>query len=440
MAERGLWLFIDFPRLALEAWFGPMPQGTSPPQLLLSGNGQEVAQCNAPAEALGVRPSMSTRTAYCLLEHTEIAHHDPQLEREQLHRLALVLYRLCAEIRLCPPAGLLLEVGSMLRLSGGLEPFLRQVHHHLRQCGYSYHCAIGHTALAAQVLAHNRCDAQSRDPARLRALLDDLPVERLGFALRNAARLRAMGLETYRQLSRAPRAELGYRFGQPLIARLNALEQPDTLGQSFTLPPYFHERLELAHEAEQAGRLLFPINRLLQALEAYLRARQLVADSLHIRLEHRDQPPTRMRIQAVRGARTAQEWQSLVSLALERQTLPAPAIGVHLSAHRFRPDRHPPADLLGTAHPEADADRLLTLLVSRLGHDRVCTPVTGADPRPLEAGRLEPATHASAGSEDHGTSRRQPGFLLPAPIRVDVAEYRILAGAERIVIDRKSVV
>lgn len=432
MAEsRRLWVFIEFPALALEAWFGPDdPQ--RPPQLLLAGNGQSVLQCNGAAQTLGVRTNMTTNTAYCLLDQAEIAHYDAQLEREQLGRLALVLYRLCADIRVCPPSGLSLEIGSMLRLFGGLDAFLHQLRAHLRHNGYRHHCATGHTALAARLLARNRIALFSRDPARVLEALDPLPVDALDLPIRDPAKLTRMGLTTYARLRRAPRAELGYRFGPEMVRHLNALEQPDVLGQRFTLPSRFNERLELLHEATQADGLLFPIKRLLVALEAYLRARQQCIDSLLLTLEHRESPPTRLHVQAVRGAKTAQEWQQLAALALERQPLPEPVIAVRVRAHRFRADSGQSGDLWGTAYPEADADRLLSLLVSRLGHDRVRTPVCSADPRPLQAGRLSPVTEVDRAGQAPALQRHHPVFLLPEPVPVRPDEYDWLSGPERI--------
>lgn len=431
MAEHSLWLFIEFPCLALEAWFGPeAPHQT--PRLLLAGNSQTVLQCNPSAEALGVRTGMSTSTAYCLLDQADIAHYDAQLEREQLGRLALVLYRLCADIRLCPPSGVLLEVGSMLKLFGGLPPFLQQVQAQLRQTGYRYHCATGHTALAARLLAQNHIGLLSQNPEEVRARLDPLPIDALDLPIKDTARITRMGLTCYAQLRRAPRSELGYRFGPEMVRHLNALEQPETLGHRFVLPPHFNERLELLHEATEANGLLFPVRRLLVALEAYLQARQQCIESLHLKLEHRELPPTRLHVQAVRGAKTAQEWQHLTALALERQPLPAPVIAVRLRAHRFQQDTGRAGDLLGTAYPEADADQLLSLLVARLGHDQVRTPLCSADPRPLYAGRLCPITETDRTAQTPRYPKRQPVFLLPAPSGIHFNDYDWLSGPERI--------
>lgn len=431
MTRQRLWFYVEFPRLALEAWFGPAIEAG--PQLLLAPSSQRVLQCNPAAEQEGVRPGMSTGTAYYLLEDTAIAQYDAHLEQEQLQRLAVMLYRFCADIRLCPPAGLLLEIGSMLRLYEGLAPCLAQLENRLEQSGFSHQCATGHTPRAAQVLARNGGGRFSGDAAQIQAWLDPLPISRLGIETRDATRLRAMGLETYHQLRQAPRAELGYRFGHALVRYLTALEEPDTLGQGFTLPPRFSEHLELTHEAVHTASLLFPIKRLLLSLEDYLLARQHTVDSLHLRLEHREQPPTRVHVQAVKGAKTAQDWLNLVDLALERQQLPAPVIGLQLRADRFRPDQGLSGDLLGTAYPRADADRLLSLLISRLGHNSVLRPLTEPDPRPLQAGPLHPAAETGTDRAPN-PARRQPVFLLNNPLRIDPSDYRLLEGPERITV------
>lgn len=429
MAETRLWLYIDFTRLALQCQFSTLESAI--PQLLLNTR-SGIEQCNGAAEALGVRPGMNTATAYCLLTDAETALYDALAEREQLQRLALLLYQACADIRLCPPSGLSLEIGSMMRLYQGLDALISTLRDRLEHSGFHYRWACGHTAQAAQVLAINDQPLISSDRKQLINALNPIAVTRLGIDAKDAARLEGMGLHRYDELRKLPRAELGYRFGPALLQGLSALETPDTLGHRFEIPPHFDERIELSHEAEHSASLLFPVKRLLTNLEDYLKARQRLADSLYLRLTHRNQPATRLRIQAVQGSRSAQEWLSLINLRLERLVLPAPVLTLQLQARRFRADPAPSGDLLGTAYPEADADRLLSLLVSRLGHHRVHTLTTTADPRPEHATRLTPAVDR-AGRAESSRSRFQPLLIPDTEQPVAPQQYQLLSGPERIV-------
>ncbi|MEP4545755.1 MAG: DNA polymerase Y family protein [Saccharospirillum sp.] len=432
MADTRLWLYIDFPRLALQARFGTLESAT--PQLLLNAR-SGIEQCNGAATALGVRPGMNTATAYCLLSDVETTQHDALAEQEQLQRLALLLYQACADIRLCPPSGLSLEIGSMLRLYQGLDALVGTLQKRLDHSGFHYRWACGHTAQAAQVLAINDQPLVSSDRQQLISALDPIAIDRLGLDTKDAARLKSMGLHCYADIRPLPRAELGYRFGPTLLQRLSALETPDTLGHRFDIPPHFDERLELSHEAEHSASLLFPVKRLLTNLEDYLKARQCLADSLYLRLIHRNKPPTRLRIQAVQGSRSAQEWLSLINLQLDRLVLPEPVLSLHLRARRFRTDPMPSGDLLGTAYPQADADRLLSLLVSRLGHHQVHTLTTTNDPRPEYATRLTPAVDRT-GRPESSRPRFQPLLVPDTEQRVAPQQFQLLSGPERIVMGR----
>jgi protein ImuB len=432
MASPGLWLYIDFTLLALQGQLGTRDAGT--PQLLLE-TGSVVRQCNGAASSLGVRPGMNTATAYCLLTEVDTVSYDTVAEQEHLQRLALLLYQACADIRLCPPSGLCLEIGSMMQLYQGLDALIGTLGNLLDQSGFNYRWACGHTAQAAQVLALNDQSLISTDRLHLLAMLDPVAVSKLGLDPRDAARLDAMGMHCYADLRRLPRAELGYRFGPTLLKRLSALEVPDTLGQRFEIPPHFDQRIELSHEAEHSPSLLFPIKRLLTDLETYLRARQCLADSLYLRLNHRSHPSTRLRIQAVQGSRSAQEWLSLINLQLERLVLPAPVLSLKLHARRFRSDPAPTGDLLGTAYPDADADHLLSLLISRLGHHHVLTVAATADPRPEHASQLIPAADKPRRADvcrPRFQPLLRPGTEQPASPR----EYQLLSGPERIVMGR----
>ncbi|MEX2321219.1 MAG: DNA polymerase Y family protein, partial [Saccharospirillum sp.] len=250
MADTRLWLYIDFTRLALQCQFGTLEHAI--PQLLLNSR-SGIEQCNGAAAALGVRPGMNTATAYCLLTDAETAHYDALAEREQLQRLALLLYQACADIRLCPPSGLSLEIGSMMRLYQGLDALISTLRDRLEHSGFHYRWACGHTAQAAQVLAINDQPLISSDRQQLINALNPITVTRLGIDTKHAARLKGMGLHHYADIRQLPRAELGYRFGPDLLTRLSALETPDTLGHRFDIPPHFDERIELSHEAEHSA-------------------------------------------------------------------------------------------------------------------------------------------------------------------------------------------
>lgn len=421
------WLHLHFPQLALEARFGEAAHHQ--PALLTESDGRTLRLCNTLAADQGVQPGMTLRTAYCLVDRVVQASYSPSLEADQLHRLAVLCYRHCASIRLCPPVGLCLEIGSMLNWHGGLDPLLDALQTELDQSGHDYQLALGHTPLNARLLAENGLSWRRLERAEEQRLLARLTVQQLALPLEPAEvrALAAMGLKDLERLRRAPRAELGYRFGRGLIDYLAALEQPRDSGELFQLPARFDEHLELWHEVDSAEQLIFPIRRLLHNLEAYLGARQRLASELTLRLEHREAPPSHIQLALNRAAQRAEHWQTLVALALERQRLPAAVLVIRLQAEGLADNSGESGDLLGDNQPRADADRLLTLLTSKLGPAGVRQPAAGPDWRPVRASRLRPAGRSQAVH-----ARAQPTLLLTRPEAIDPADYELLAGPERL--------
>ena len=432
-----LWLFVHFPRLALESYF--LSSDGNKAQLLLNPGSKTVLQCNHHAEQLGVKAGMNANTAYFLLQDAEIGIYDSHIEKENLQRLALAGYRFSAHVSLMKPDGLLLEVGSMLQLFGGLENYWQQLQSSFQRSGFSAVYAVAHTARAAETLARNQIPCCTTVVHEVIDKLDTLNVFQLQIDTRVARRLHSMGIHNYRKLRRLPRSELGYRFGKELVQYLEALEQDRTLQQSFVIPPHFRHNIDLMHEAESASHLLFPLKRLLQYLEQYLSARQLSAEQLFIKLQHREHATTILRIHAINGAWKCQDWLNLVAIQLDRTRLAAPAIALQLRAHHFRPQRQPASDLLKQHFPEQDKDQLLSLLISRLGNEQIKTILLTSDPRPHLASQLvglDKIQDPYAPPRQERQPLYYPVLLLEQPKPINPQCYRLLSKPERIVTGR----
>ena len=432
-----LWLFVYFPRLALESYF--LSSDGRKPQLLLHPGSKTVLQCNMLAEQLGVKAGMSANTAYFLLQDAEIGNYDSHIEKENLQRLALAGYQFSAHVSLIEPDGLLLEAGSMLHLFNGLENYWQQLQSCFQRSGFTAVYAVAHTARAAETLARNQVPCCTTAIHEVIDKLDTLTVFQLQIDNRCAQRLNSMGIHSYRELRQLPRSELGYRFGKELVHYLELLEQDQTLQQSFVIPPHFRHNIDLMHEAESAGHLLFPLKRLLQYLEQYLSARQLTAEQLFIKLQHREHTPTLLRIHAINGARKYQDWLNLIAIQLDRTRLVAPAIALQLRAHHFRPQQQVASDLLKQCFPEQDKDQLLSLLISRLGNNQVKTILLTSDPRPQHASQLISLDKSKDKYETFKPNQYTlyyPVLLLEQPRPIDPQRYQWLSKPERIVTGR----
>lgn len=430
-----LWLFIYFPRLALESHFRMLPDDNRP-QLLLHSATRDVLQCNDAALQAGVRPGMSRNTAYCLLEDVLIAQFDPVQEKEALERLAWLGYRFSSHVSLSPPDGLLLEIASMLKLFQGIQNYGQALTQQLQNAGYQFVCATGLTARQAETFARSQQHFFIADRQQLQQQLQLLSTESLLLPDKVRQRLHAMGLRTYRQLQDLPQRELGYRFGQHVITYLASLQKDLEPANPFVLPNRFQESLELFHEATQAKQLLFPIKRMLVNLEQYLLARQLTAERLWVLLKYRSQTSDRLLIQATGGAQKQQQWLSLLSVRLEQVQLREPVIALQLKAQHFLEQDSATTDLLSSILPNQDDGHLLDLLSSRIGHQRVLRLSATPDPRPQQASKLTAAIHPTNKTQLSKNDRYYPLFCLADPKRINPKHYQLISSCERIVTGR----
>ena len=420
-----LWAYVYFPNLALESYSLPGGQ----PQLLLAPGTKRVLQCNHQAKSLGVKSDMKLSTALCLLDQPSLVYYDQQIEQEAIERLAILAYRFSAHIQI-DKTGLMLEIGSMLKLFSGPENLLQALGEVLSESGFSYQLALGHTPLTAEVLAKNNLPVvYSETPKAFIDVLDTLSTRHLGLADDLVHRLQSVGLRTFKALRTINRSELGYRFGQEVADVLTSFERAKTSLATFKLPNRFQQNIHLFHEAEQAMGLVFPLKKVFKVMEEYLVARHITADEVLVRLQHRELEPTWVSLQSVQGSNQSEHWLNLLNIRLEQTQLKAPVVGIQMKAHRFREQDQSNQDLLGNGLPKQQSEALLSSLIARLGHDRVLTVQNTGDARPEQA-----TEYIKAGEENLSVqhSKAWPLFLNKQPYPVNPEHYQLLSLPERI--------
>lgn len=398
------------------------------PQLLLMPGQQTVMQCNDMAVSLGVRLGMNKKTAFCLLSECAIADYNANRESEALQQLALSCYRFAADIQLQPPAGLSLEIGSMLAVYNGLVIYWQQLRQALGRYGFSYQLSTGHTPGVAAVLAQSGHELCTADKQAHQQALQQLSVTQLGFAEKIASQLGRMGVRSYAQLVQLPRREIGFRFGREVVDQLSKLERNDQPARRYVLPPTFRQTIHLNYEAEHAEGLLFPLKHGLLNLESYLFARQLKCEKLLLKLEHRNGSASLCSVFAINGCYRQADWQALLKLKFDRTQLLDPVISITLRAKSFVALTTKNRDFFGDHRVESDVDNMQSLLLAHLGAHQLSKLAISHDPRPEKASgmidsRVRQTTH---------NPKKWPTFLLAKPLPINIVEYDIISGPERI--------
>lgn len=326
----------------------------------------------------------------------------------------------------------LLDVGTTLRLWGGLPRLVQRLRADWAQWAPHAHLGVatGPTALAALArwrsgLAGWQPGVEAGDappPLWDGPELAQLPVHTLSAARPHAVVLSRLGVVRWGQLQRLPRAGVVRRWGAPL---LDALDQ--ALGQRpqghvwLQAQPVFEHTLECSHHLDTAAALLLPARQLLAALQGWLMRQQRGAWALHWQWRHdarRDAPAS-----ATLVLRTAQpsadmaHWLRLTTEHLSRLTLAAPVVSLGLRVHEHAPLPHTSVDWLARQAMAEQAPgwtQLVERLQARLGPAAVQGLALHSDHRPEHRQRVQCVVGATPLAKAQSVGSARARALGPA--------------------------
>lgn len=361
------------------------------------------------AQRAGVESGMGIAAARMLAPAIALIARDRPGEVSALHSLACWAGQLTPRVSLSSDT-LLLEVGSCLRLFGGLEAVVSLAREGIQAQHYRVELAAAPTPLGAQWLAQARRQALCPDHAALRRQLETLPVEVL--PAQAAAALRRFGMATLAETVRLPSAALARRIGRDAVRLIAQAvgEQPDPR-PDFVFPEQFALSLELPATVEHATALLFAARRLIFALAGWLSARQAGVREIVLQLRHRH-AVTDVVLRFADLVADGSRFERVLRERLERLTLQAPVESLSLTATQVvqRPQRN--QTLFEADQDTCDAiGHLLERLSARLGEKQVYAITTHDDHRPECATR---SVSTSASLFDKASPAASPA--LPRPL------------------------
>lgn len=430
-----LWLYLHFPHLVLDHIRRTNESVSA--LVVVDGSGQTIIQACPQAEHLGVHACMRLKTATSLAPNLNIVRADRLMETRMLEKQALWLYRQVAHIVLFPPDGILTEIGSMLRLYGGLSAVWETLKLAVDERQLNASFGIGHTPLAARLIARADKGVCAASREHILQTLAGLPLTAAEFDARTCNRLQRLGLNTLGEVIALPPAELARRLSPETLVHVQKIQGSRPDPQSSWQPPHlFRQRTDFVQDIEQSQRLLFPLRRMLAELEEDLRWRQQDTDSLLLKLHHHDQEPTQLHIQTSRPEHRAETFLGLIRLRFDQRPLPAPVTSLTLSIRRFL-DREASADhdLFGEIQDQNEAwHTLVSRLQARLGSNALKQLLSQADHRP------ELAWSATGVQKKHRPSPvlrkyqhpHRPLWLLQEPQLLTETPQAWLSGPERI--------
>ncbi|MDX1706819.1 DNA polymerase Y family protein [Pseudidiomarina sp.] len=443
-AATNAWLYLHAPQLLIDYQSAlQSAEQQQQPQALAQSAGagkRYLVQANQAALDAGVSAGMAEVTASTLLPELQLRDYQGWREQQVLQQLAQVIYQDVAQIALYPPQGLLFEVRSLLKLYGGYAGLHQRLQQRLQDWPVRLVLASGYSPLSARLLAEAGQQSLCSDPQQVSAALQRLPITASGLPAAQIKRLQEVGLDSVGALLSRPAAELGARFGKAVTLYLAELRGDYLPPQHYFRPPVkFYQRLDLLSEVSSWPQLLFPLKRLLHQLEVFLQIRQLSLRGLTVQAYHRDQPPTKVRVNFAHAVWQQQDLLNLCQLQLENYQLIHPALELSVQAGALEPRTATAGALIGdeqhsgepgsptTARPLGE---LISRLQARLGAAAVQVPVPVTDWRPERAHQYHPWREQQATTRPASLPR--PLWLLPEPQVTELRRWQLQWGPERI--------
>ncbi|MEO5813635.1 MAG: DNA polymerase Y family protein [Rhodanobacter sp.] len=422
-----LWACVLLPHLALDGVLRQRPD-TGPLVLVAGGaNARRLVSVNAAAREAGLRVGQRLTTAQALLAHFDALPYDAVAVEQWQQFLAAVAYRYSSEVSLLPHA-IVLEISRSMGLFGPWPRLEAALRADFSALGFRQRITVAPTAHAAYVLAGVSDGQAVLTPAALRPALQRVSVHKSHLPGAAAEALPGMGIRTLGQLLGLPRDGLRRRFGAELLSALDRLTGDLPAGLDAWRPPdVFDLRIELTHEVENIGALVFPLRRMTSDLAVYLAGRDGGVQRFVVQLEHRDQPPTDVAVGLLAPERDAGMLFELARGRLEQIQLPAPVSGLRLLARDLPPFVPAGRDLFDERPAHAlPIAQLRERLRARLGDQAVYQLGSTTDPRP------ELAQTVVASHDETREPHPRPSWLFARPLPLRGAPPRILAGPERL--------
>jgi protein ImuB len=434
-----VWLALHFPGWQLHSALSALTEPeratlvTKPLAVLDDDRRATLLACNELALARCVRVGHSMNAAIALCADLQFVPRVVEAEARELEKLASFCERFTSKVSLEPPHELLLEIRGSIKLFGGIDALLERVRSDLRTLGLEGRLAVTPTPQSAIWLSRVAKQPAVVRPRVLIPTLNKLPVAILMWPADLELRLARFGVTTIGDLLRLPRAGLARRIGHERLAELDhasgrfrQLRKPH-----LTAHPY-HDRVLLDFEIETTGLLSTLIEKRLDHLDQYLRARTLATDLIRIELKHRDHPVTPIEIGLACPTSDVTHIGKLLQEHLSRLSLAAPVVELSIHAQRLQPQRQHSrelfkasarADALINTEPQA---RLLEELRARLGHEALGTLRAHEDFRPECAHRTVPPTIGFDPMPEPlpSTLAPRPLWLLPSPQSLKPSQVR----------------
>ncbi|MDR5777137.1 MULTISPECIES: DNA polymerase Y family protein [unclassified Caballeronia] len=422
-----VWIGMYLPHLSRDVFqpnWSPISDGG-----LVVLDHDRVVDCDIAAHDAGMRKGGVLTLAPDVLIYDK----DEVREQQAAVDVATAMMQFSPLVTIAPEQTILMDMSASLRLFHGARALRRALRGSLHAFGFTVQVSVAPTGQGAWLLARYRGGRRLSIRSFLRQL-PSLPAMLLPEARRFADWFQGLGCASVADLRRLPRAGLKKRCGVALLDTLDrAVGEAPELYEWAESPPTFNARIELPDRVEHAEAVLFVARRLIVQLTGWLASKQYALTRFSISLEHERGrsalPPTTIEIALAEPTWHEEHLTRLLKERLGRIELAAAVIAVRLEVNNVEAAARPSDSLFpepgGTA---ADHNRLMELLVARLGAENVLRAAPIADHRPEVISNWVPVTSDAKGCPLPGDQPR-PSWLLETPVQLMTRQHRPFYGS-----------
>jgi protein ImuB len=393
------------------------------------------------AREAGVCLGMKRGGVLTLSPDTLMFERDLVKEQDMMREAAFSLMKFSPMVALCDEETIVIDVTASLRLFGGIVKLCRQMRDIVDAIGLTARVSTSPTGQGAWLLAKSAGRAHARrralKMASLERKLGTLPFQSVQEVRAFADWFSGLGCKTLNDIRRLPRAGLKKRCGVALLDSLDrAYGVAPELYEWLAVPPAFSARIELPDRIENAEAMLFSARRLIVQMCGWLSTQQLALTHATLTLEHERGrsaiDPTIIQIALAEPTWHEHHLVRLFKERLGRTELVAAVIAMRLAAAKIQAAEPPTETLFPEpgGSPE-DHNRLLELLVARLGAENVLRAAPSSDHRPECANRWISVTDTSLPSKPEGmpADLPRPTWLLEKPLQLMMKNHRPFYGS-----------
>ena len=216
-----LWASLFVPSLPVDVFArGHSPADAAQPFAVTSGGRTpRIVGVNAVARDAGVHPGQLVSASLALAPDLVLRERDPAAESAALEAVASWSTQFTPTVALAPPDAVVAEIGSSLRLFGGLARLKARLARGVQDLGYAPRWAFAPTSAAALLFARAESRVIVADPI----FLDALPLSLAEADPDAIATLAAAGITTFGAAFALPRAALARRVGADFVLLLDRI-------------------------------------------------------------------------------------------------------------------------------------------------------------------------------------------------------------------------